>query len=319
MREQLLRFGPQGSLIGTITQPDADAVPSAPLGLVLFNSGVVGRVGPHRINVKLARRIAEHGIPTIRFDLHGFGDSQHADNGADFNEQSVADLRQAMDCLQRQAGVQHFTLLGFCSGAIPSYLTAQTDPRVAAIVIYDAFAFTTVKSRLRYLWLRLRRHGFGLSAGSRLARVLLRTLRTGLRRGRSMLSSSTAQDSGNQVWDSDAPPSRHQIGRGLEQIVANGARVLLLHAGDDFSAANYPGQARAALHLQDLSGNLNERFLEPIDHAVTSLVAQRMFLDVVCEELMATADALRVQSHRTADERKTRPARQVSGSAATRV
>lgn len=319
MREQLLRFGPQGSLIGTITRPDSDGVPSAPFGLVLFNAGVVGRVGPHRINVKLARRVAEHGIPTIRFDLHGFGDSQRADGNADFKEQSVDDLKQAMDCLQRQTGMQRFALLGFCSGAMPSYMTAQTDPRVAVIVIYDAFAFKTVRSRLRYLWLRLRRHGFGLSTGSRLGRALLRIVHAGLRRGRAMLSPATAPDIGDQVWTSVSPPTRHQIGRGLRQIAANGTRVVLLQAGDDFSAANYPGQARAALGLQGSSGNLSERFIEPIDHAVTSLAAQRMFLDTVCEELMATTDMIRVQSRRPADGRESRPAHQISVSAATRV
>lgn len=317
MREQLLRFGLRGSLIGTITRPDGDAIASAPFGLVLFNAGVVGRVGPHRINVKLARRMAAHGIPTIRFDLHGFGDSQRADGDADFIEQSVDDLKQAMDCLQRQTGIRRFALLGFCSGGMPSYRAAQADPRVATIVIYDAFAFRTARSRLRYLWLRLRRHGFGVSAGLRLGRALLRLVSAAWRRSRSVLSPEATQETSSSLWDSASPPTRHQIGQGLRQIAANGTRIVLLQAGDDFSAANYAGQVHAALGLRDLSGKLSERFLEPIDHAVTSLAAQQIFLDAVCEELMAATDTMRELSNTPADEREGQPARQVSGNAAT--
>ena len=61
MNEQTVVFGPEQHLVGTITQP-AQAKPGHAAVLVLLtNAGVIPRIGPHRLNVKLARHLASMG------------------------------------------------------------------------------------------------------------------------------------------------------------------------------------------------------------------------------------------------------------------
>jgi hypothetical protein len=42
----------------------------------MFNMGANHRIGPRRINVKLARVLAARGVSSLRFDLGGVGDSE---------------------------------------------------------------------------------------------------------------------------------------------------------------------------------------------------------------------------------------------------
>ena len=42
---------------------------------MLLNSGAVRRIGPQRMWVEAARRWAALGVPTLRFDVVGVGDS----------------------------------------------------------------------------------------------------------------------------------------------------------------------------------------------------------------------------------------------------
>ena len=155
MREDVLAFGEDERLVGTVCLPDGP-VASGAVGQILFNAGIVPRTGPHRLNVKLARRLAARGIASIRFDLSGLGDSGRAPGADSFETTAVRDLRQAMDTLACEAGTGRFCLFGFCSGGRHAYATAPLDARVAGIILYDTYAFPTPHSRLNRLWLRAR-------------------------------------------------------------------------------------------------------------------------------------------------------------------
>ena len=66
MRETGVRFGKAGHLAATLTLLDGECR----RGLVLPSSGLLHRIGPHRMNVRLARQAAARGLAAIRFDLH---------------------------------------------------------------------------------------------------------------------------------------------------------------------------------------------------------------------------------------------------------
>ena len=51
MNEQTLQFGPNNALVGTLASTDN---PPAGIGALLFNAGVVPRIGPNRLNVRIA-------------------------------------------------------------------------------------------------------------------------------------------------------------------------------------------------------------------------------------------------------------------------
>jgi len=74
--EKIFTCGPGGALVGVLTEPDvARAPPDAP-AVLLWNVGLNHRVGPFRVFVELARRLAEAGFTVLRLDLSGLGDSE---------------------------------------------------------------------------------------------------------------------------------------------------------------------------------------------------------------------------------------------------
>jgi hypothetical protein len=299
MRETTLIFGPQADLLGTVTFPDNAAASPPPFGVLLFNAGVIHRVGAHRVNVKLARALAADGVATLRCDLHGMGDSLRADGRLSYKDQVVADLRAAMDVLQSTTGAQHFALVGFCSGAMPSYWTAQVDPRVSAIVMYDALNFITPLSVVRYLGVRLMRHGYGPKAWAVWTRVGLRGVAAvGAQAARIFTKGArfTTMQASSAASVDEEKVDRRTLGRGLLALAERGVGVMVFSAGTDFSAVNYADQLRDALGLrQARNPRLLFTHLHDIDHAVTTRVAQQQWIDTVQRGLRQLAP-LRAQA-----------------------
>ena len=60
MIETPMLFGPDGALVGVLTQPAP--AEGADLAFLMFNAGVISRKGPHRMNVKLARARARFPV-----------------------------------------------------------------------------------------------------------------------------------------------------------------------------------------------------------------------------------------------------------------
>jgi hypothetical protein len=72
MNEEAVLIG--GSLVGILSRPPAGVDPAMP-GVLLLNAGRIHRVGPNRLYVAIARRLAAMGFAVCRFDLSGIGDS----------------------------------------------------------------------------------------------------------------------------------------------------------------------------------------------------------------------------------------------------
>jgi alpha-beta hydrolase superfamily lysophospholipase len=272
MHETSLNFGSDGGLIGTVCLPGDGA--RKDVALVLFNAGIVHRVGPHRLYVNLARELARHGVASIRFDLHGMGDSQRSTAPVNRADQVVADLRDAMDELQRQSGAEKFTLLGFCSGVPQSCDAALVDARVDHVILYDGFAVPTRRAGRRYLWQRLRAHGFGSLAPRLWLRRLAEWFAMRLRwRSGTRAGASASED----------------LVATLRALRERGVRVTVLHSGADFSVVNYPMQA--AEHFGAAVSGLCFGFLPDVDHVLTSRQAQRSYIDWVLATLLPAGAA----------------------------
>ena len=73
-----MRFGPDEQLVGILTHPEA----ASSTAVTILNAGVLHRIGPHRLHVLLARRLAELGFHALRLDLGGIGDSVASSDAA---------------------------------------------------------------------------------------------------------------------------------------------------------------------------------------------------------------------------------------------
>ncbi|MBI4524199.1 MAG: alpha/beta hydrolase [Deltaproteobacteria bacterium] len=137
LREEAVQFGSRSSLQGVITDPpEASGNGNLP-AFIFLNAGIVHRVGPHRLFVKLARRLAGIGFSSLRFDHSGIGDSQARDDNLPFEKSSVEETREAMSCLQRLRSCQKFVIVGLCSGTLTSFRTACCDSRVVGLVLLN--------------------------------------------------------------------------------------------------------------------------------------------------------------------------------------
>ncbi len=262
MGEVSLAFGTDRHLIGTLSRPESRGGPG--YAVLLLNAGVIHRVGPHRFNVKLARELARHGIPSLRFDISGQGDSRLPSKALPFERQAVADLRAAMDHIQRLLGVERFVIAGICSGAQNALAAADEDPRVVGLWLLDAYIYTTPKTR----WVRYR-----LQLASRGWSTLLSWAVRPLRRLRASLTPAK-QPSEQPVDYGHRAPSRAAFADLLNRLTHRGAKVCLSYTGSMLWHYNYPEQLRDAFPGQPFVDQVRCDFLPDVDHTATLLSAQ---------------------------------------------
>ncbi len=141
MTEKVVRFGPGDGLVGVLCE-SAAGLGSTPV-VLLFNAGLLPRVGPFCWFVTLARRLADQGISSLRFDLSGLGDSPARPGPGAENERAVEDLHLAMDYLEGRRGAKGFVLFGLCSGAFQAHGAAMTDARVRGVIFLDGYGYAT--------------------------------------------------------------------------------------------------------------------------------------------------------------------------------
>ena len=134
-------------LFGVLHTPDGGA--KTDLAVILLSPGVKGRVGPERLYCTMTDRLVSLGLPVLRFDFYGLGDSEgevseellkdvynHIQVG-----RFVNDTTDSMDWMAQTCGTRRFIMSGLCGGAITGLLAAQHDTRVAGLL---ALAITPV-------------------------------------------------------------------------------------------------------------------------------------------------------------------------------
>ena len=145
--ESICRFGSAGQLFGIMARPIADA--GFPV-VILFNAGAVHQVGPNRLYVALARCLAAHGVPSLRFDLEGIGDS--VQNSGDrenhpYPDSASRDAKSALEYLKRHFAYEHFVVSGLCSGAHTAFHAGLDcdQERISDIILINPLTYHWVE------------------------------------------------------------------------------------------------------------------------------------------------------------------------------
>ena len=120
-------------VFGIVSQPAPDR--RKPVGVIIFNSGILHRPGPFRMHVRLARRLAELGYATLRFDFPGVGDSLPR-----AVRPPMQIVRDVLERAQRHTGCARFVVGGICSAADLGWQLALEDERVAGVLLIDGLA-----------------------------------------------------------------------------------------------------------------------------------------------------------------------------------
>jgi len=97
-KERVCKFGSHGGLVGIMTAPDGDvgATMSVRPAIVVSNIGLNHRPGPNRLWATFARRMADHGFVTLRFDMSGLGDSSSRGDKLSAMDRHILDMREAV-------------------------------------------------------------------------------------------------------------------------------------------------------------------------------------------------------------------------------
>jgi exosortase A-associated hydrolase 1 len=233
--ENALMFDCEGeSLVGILS----GAGLPAGRGVLIVVGGPQYRVGSHRQFTLLARHLAESGVPTLRFDYRGMGDS----NGEVRTfEQAGADIRCAIDRFFASVpGLKDVVIWGLCDAASAALFYAHQDARVSGLILLNPWVRTQqglARAHLRYyyvrrlfqasLWRKMVRGEFNVREAARaLGRFVMDAL--GHPRSLGTLDESSA---------SEAPlPDRMEDG--LRKFHG---RVLFILSGNDLTSQEFEG------------------------------------------------------------------------------
>ena len=127
-------------LRGMLHEPD----PKTARGVcvLLLSPGIKGRVGPHRLYLKIAAGLVPQGFHVLRFDFYGLGDSDGVIDERLTSDmyntiqdgRYVADTIAAMDWMQSTFGLKRFVGSGLCGGSISAMLAAAQDRRIESLL-----------------------------------------------------------------------------------------------------------------------------------------------------------------------------------------
>jgi pimeloyl-ACP methyl ester carboxylesterase len=153
-KEQAALLGKRSSLVSIITRP-ADARGGDEPAIVILNTGIVHRVGHHRMYVTLSRMLAASGHTVVRFDFSGIGDSAPRNDYTPPLAACLAEIKEVMDSVEVTYRISRFVLVGLCSGADHAVLYGGQDPRVVRLVLMDPTIPPTARYYFHYVMQRL--------------------------------------------------------------------------------------------------------------------------------------------------------------------
>jgi len=224
-------------------------------GVVIVVGGPQYRVGSHRQFTLLARHLAAQGVPVMRFDYRGMGDS----TGETRTFESVDDdLRCAID--QFMAEVPHLkqvVLWGLCDAASAALFYAYQDPRVTGLILLNPWVRTEegiAKATLKHyyitrlferdLWQKILRGRFDYVATIKSAMALV---------GNAFLfKKSKVADGSETVHQSMSLPDR--MYHGLNQFKG---RTLVILSGNDLTGQEFSDLIRSSRKWQKLISTSN--------------------------------------------------------------
>jgi pimeloyl-ACP methyl ester carboxylesterase len=240
--------------------------------VLLLNAGMLHRVGPNRVHVRLARRLAAAGFVVMRFDYSGIGDSRPREDALPFAASAVEETRQAMDFLAESRGVTRFVLFGICSGADNALRAAGQDPRVVGAALIDSYNLPTVARVLHmyanrllslHSWRRLLTGRSFIWSSARTARSLQR-------------AASASHDGYASLL-----PSREEYVAQVSRLAQRGASLYLLYTGESPGYVNYRRLLRKPIRRWPWRNRIRVEYLRDTDHVFTLLGSQDRLLNAI--------------------------------------
>lgn len=252
------------SLHGILSMPHR----AATRGILFIVGGPQYRIGSHRQFTLLARQFAAGGVPVMRFDYRGMGDSEGEPRDFTLIDE---DICAALDCFfQRAPHMQEVVLWGLCDAAASALLYAHQDKRVTGLVLVNPWVRTeqgVAKAYLKHyylqrlldasLWKKIASGKLNFGAT---IRSLTHQINTLLRQGKK--PASIASDGKKR----ENPPSLpEKMARGFSGFQGT---VLFILCGNDLTAQEFSDLTRASPEWKKLmsASRVTQHMLPAANH-----------------------------------------------------
>lgn len=260
MKEQVITLGESRNLVGILCDPAPDDVDVELPTILLFNAGMVHRVGPFRLNTLLARKLAEAGYSSLRFDLAGIGDSELESTGLTQDEQMLFDVGLVIEYLQESKQVDKVVMIGLCTGADNVHKAAAAYTNVVGAIFLDGYSFPTT----RFVYNRLKPV---LSDPARLARAVynrLGKLKSRILKKFFGVSGDRVDEPDNLfVWEL---PPKLETKQELLKLVERKVALCYIYTSGSYYTYNYENQFRESFKEIDFASLLTEHYFPQMDH-----------------------------------------------------
>ncbi len=278
--EQALQFGLSGSLVGILARPPSDPPVRRP-AVVILNTGIVHRVGHHRMYVTMARQLAAAGHYVLRFDFSGIGDSPS--RGGDLSPMTAfqTDIAEAFDWLSASYAASSFVLVGLCSGADIALRYGYSDRRVVGLVLLDPAIPPTRRFYADYIGQRLTNLrswlSFALGRG-RIWQDVVERIRSAIK--------TKSSDNRTSLID---PRMRGELELVYTSLVTRGSRLLVVLSSKTLHGRqSYREQLLDAFPNVPFGDKLRLEQFENSDHTFTSAGDRERLIEVVSTWIGAT-------------------------------
>ncbi len=276
MKERAIAFGENRSLSGVVTEPPGEARRT---GVLLLNAGILHRIGPALLHVRLARALAAHGFPVLRFDFSGIGESEARADALPYEQRTLLEAQAGMEVLG-QSGATRFVVFGICSGADNGFRIALGDERVVGAVLP---AFLTFGSRgymlERYLgqvltkdfWARALKGGVDVPS----------TVRNALKKLRSSPSPAAPEPGDeSQFWKM---PPKAKVKSELRSLVSRQMQIFLIYSHGSPGEYNYRTILRPEQRALGEGAPIEVMVLKHTDHTFSPLHHQERIVKAVVD------------------------------------
>jgi len=256
--EEALAFDCEGkSLLGILS----GAGRPAGRGVLIVVGGPQYRAGSNRQFTLLARHLAERGVPTLRFDYRGMGDS---DGEVRTFDRVGADIRSAIDkFFSSIPGLKDVVIWGLCDAASAALFYAHQDARVSGVVLLNPWVRTQqglARVHLRHYYVR---RLFQASLWQKVARGEFNIRGAAAALGRIVSDAMGRGPSSDKI--AELPASESPLPVRMEHALRRfQGRVLLILSGNDLTAQEFKDVVAASSRWQRLlSGDRITRYELP--------------------------------------------------------
>ena len=239
-------------------------------GVLIVVGGPQYRVGSHRQFTLLARDLAAHGVPVMRFDYRGMGDSE---GDARNFEEIKDDLYCAIDqFFEKVQSLKELVIWGLCDAASAALFYAHQDRRVTGLVLLNPWVRTDegiAKARLKHyyldrffepeFWNKILRGNFNIIKS---VQSFSRNVSTAL------LSRNENSVTKNEKVTNESCSSSLLPKRMMEGLTRFEGKVLFITSGNDITAREFTDLVKASPAWQKLlkSSNVKHSNIPEADH-----------------------------------------------------